>query len=85
MFFPDKKASPVSEIPTSATAAEITQTGRDGAFVNHNQTSQATVSKFIPRYSVLCQPGMMKPYKRREEDRKKGKRKANHVTTLRMG
>lgn len=85
MVFPGKKASPVSEIPTSASAAEITEPGRDGAFVNQKQTSQPTVSKFIPRYGVLCQPDIMKPYRRREEDRKKSKRKANHATTLRMG
>lgn len=85
MVFPGKKASPVSETPTSATAAEITESGRDGAFVKQNPTSQPTVSKRIPRYSVVCQPGTMKPYKRREEEKKKGKRKANHVTTLRMG
>lgn len=85
MVFPGQKASPISEILTGAAAAEITETGRDGAFVSQNQTSQRTVSKCIPRYSVLCQPGMMKSYKRREEDRKKGKRKANRVTTLRTG
>lgn len=39
MVFLGKTASPVSEILTSTTAAEITETGRDGVFVNQKHPS----------------------------------------------
>lgn len=85
VVFLGKKVSPVSEIPRVPLQQRL-EAGRDGAFVNQKQTFQPTVSKFIARHRVLLQTSMMRPYKRREEVRKKkGKMKANHATTLRTG
>lgn len=42
-FFRERK--PVSETLTRATVGKITQTGKDGAFVNQKQTFQPTISK----------------------------------------
>lgn len=67
--FPGKKVSLVSEIPRVPLQQRL-EAGRDGAFVNQKQTFQPTVSKFKTR-RILLQTSMMRPYKRREEVRKK--------------